>query len=133
MKISQIFIALFAVVVVISIIAFLILRPGPYSVTNAVGRDFIYSIEPRTNDTAVFWTHDSELGAYCVTDATLVQLLKNMSSELLKRRIEIVFRYESINNGSSAQQILGSGCPQELGGVTMYHAFVVIEVSEVNK
>lgn len=128
MKLYQIVAVLVAVVVSILIAAFLILRPGPYSVKNAVGRDFIYSIEPRTNDTAVFWTHDSELGAYCVTDASLVKLLTGMSEQLMSRKIEIFFRYESINNGSSSQQILGNGCPQEDGGVTMYHAFEVFEI-----
>ena len=128
MKISQIFIALFAVVVVISIIAFLILRPGPYSVENATGRDFVYSIEPRTNGTAVFWTHDSELGAYCVTNPTQASMLKNLAPELKKRRIELYFTYKSINNGSAAQQFVGTGCPKEDGGVTMY---AVIDISEI--
>lgn len=111
----------------IATLAYLFLRPGPYSVENAAGRDYVYSIEPRTNNTVVFWTHDSELGAYCVTDPNLAQALINLRLQIKTRRIELYFEYKSINNGSAAQQVLGSGCPQEDGGVTMYHVTFVEE------
>ena len=131
MKVWQGAILLMVIVLIFVIVmAYLLLRPGPYAIKNASGRDYVYSIEPRQNGTAVFWMHDSELGAYCATDPAQVSMLTKLSNELENRDIKLFFRYESINNGSAAQQAFpGTGCPNEEGGVTMYHVLTVKEVT----
>jgi hypothetical protein len=131
MKVWQGFLLLVAIVlIVIAGGAYLLLRPGPYAIENGAGRDYLYSIEIRSNGTGVFWTHDSELGAYCATDPAEVAKLAKLVDQLKTRRIELYFKYKSINNGSAAQQAFpGTGCPQEEGGVTMYHATYVEEAT----
>lgn len=129
MKFWQAVLAVIITVACIIAIAYFVLRPGPYAVKDAAGRNYVYSVEPRQNGTGVMWTKDSELGAYCTTDQSLIDLMKKWKEDLKTRDIKIYFTYESINNGSAAQQIIpGSGCPNEEGGVTMYHLTGLMEV-----
>lgn len=123
-------ILIFSMVAVL-FVYFVFFRPGPYAIVKATAQDYVWSVEPRQNNSTMLWLRNSELGAFCTADTALVSQLDKIAEDMKNGEVFIYFEYRSINNGDAEKQYLGAGdgCATERGSITIYKLLTVKEVS----
>lgn len=91
---------------------------SPYAVDDGVANDWIFSVEPRENNTVSVWLRYDDTGVWCSSAPNIKSFVLQVAEETDP---QVVIVYDSLNFGTPEYDLLGTaGCSRDGDNVTRY-------------